>query len=262
MNMDLLNAVRAQLTTPRSMRAKVASTISTTLSVTDPIAGLSEDRLATMEEYEQELLLAPLFTPGMEERVELEPHLPGSGLSLDETNDLVTTLAKEQLSCPLSFGQEEGILALPEVVLERFVRLLNLECQIDPGVAERLNRLVKSEERHRAFAQARRRVWQNKRNIALLTEALTAMEENNAYQTDKLIFLSDFVRGYRPTTLSSLVEQLENLVDSYQKDEEHPVFDEQLAHYQSKAIASRHTGNQIKAFRLAMAHSFLADLRK
>lgn len=266
---NIFDIVRAQLLRPRVVSVQVAGAVSGMLNVDDPLDGLDQDQLCHLMPYEVELLLSPLFTPTFRELEACESALPAVGITAAEVVSLVVTLVTENIHCSLSYGEKEVAVLLAEVVIERYVRLLNLSSGIDPSILDILESLVREgqktpmgdEERWALFSQARHPVWKMGKRLQLLKSCLRAMAERSTFRMDKVRFLTDFVRSYRPAGEKEFINALLNLMDAYHRDNEHPVYNQQLEHYQGDSIRSQYCGPAVKTFRLTMAHALLADCK-
>ncbi len=261
MNHHLLQIIEGLLGRERLLSSKLGARISTTLSVDDPLEGLTGQRLAAMEEYERELLLAPLFTPTVDDRIACEAALPLTGVPRAEQPELVSRLLAADVGCDLVFGDGRCRLSPPEVVVDRFVRLLHLEGVVEETVADYFRDLAEP-VRHRCLYLARHRVWRGPERQALLQSCLETMRTKNSFDAERFDFLSEFVHTYHPRGVAGLTAALQNLLDSYHQDHEHPIFNERLEEHQGGNIRSRYCGPAVKAKRIGMARSFLIDFDK
>ena len=261
--------VCVQLMRPRALTVQVAGSVCDMLSVDDPLDGLDQALFQRLMPFETELLLSPLFTPVPQDLEACEPALPVAGMPDAEVASLVSGLVAKSLHCPLSYGQREKLVPLMEVVIERYVRLLHLDSRIDPLLLPSLETIaeegrgepVGQAERWTLFSQAHRPVWNTSKRAQLLNICLQTMIERATFRLDKIRFLTDFVGSYRPGGAKELVDALVNLMDAYHHDSEHPVYNQQLEHYQGDNIRSQYCGPAVKAFRLTMAHALLSDFR-
>ncbi len=256
---DLLDRVRAQLLRPRVLSVRVGGAVCGLLQVSDPLDGLTLELLRVCEPFEVEWLLASLFTPTHPEREVCEVALPPEGIADAVVEALITRLVAEDLYCPLSYGHREKAVPVMAVVIERYVRLLHLNAGIHPLLRPVLQAWVEGADRLILCSLARRPVWHPEKRAHLLCRVLQRMVEKGSFQVDKIRFLTDFVGSYRPAGEQELLQALVNLVDAYHQDTEHPVFNQQLEHYQGDNLRSRYCGPEVKAFRLAMVHALLAD---
>lgn len=264
----LQEIILTQLLQPRTLSVRQAGAVCVALEVDDPLDGLNQEGLGELQPYEIELLLSQLFTPTNKEQEACEAALPASGINDAEVEALLSALTATSPHFPLSFGQREQSVPLSEVVIDRYLRLLRLNAAVHPLLLPTLETFGnqdhhdgRNKERWALFSQARNPVWKTSKKAQLLNSFLQAMVARASLRIDKVQFLTSFVRSYRPTGEQGLIQALHNLVASYQEDEEHPVYNQQLEHYQEENIRSEHCGTQVKAFRLAMANALLADFK-
>lgn len=262
MNTQLLELLRKDLTRPRELDERTASALSQRLEVENPLDAFTPVKLACLEEFEQEILISPLFTPGPEDRQNYEAALSPKGAGMAEQDRMVASLVQEGIAATLQYGGATVGMTIPEVVLSRYVRLLYLDRSVPDDVALMLNELATSEkDRHWALSLARKPVWKSEGTLDVLVQTLEAMRRRASFSIDKLSFLSDFVRTYRCCGIQRLIKSLENLVEAYQTETSHPVFSDTLEDYQTNSIKSQYCGERVKAYRIKMAHALLADLR-
>ncbi|MEO5362547.1 MAG: hypothetical protein H7838_02845 [Magnetococcus sp. DMHC-8] len=256
----LLTCVRAQLVRPRELSVRVGGAVCGMLNVRDPLDGLHRDLLQHREPYEVEWLLSTLFTPTRQEREACEVALPPVGIDAVAVGVLVTCLSAEALDCPVLYGHREAPVPVMPVVIERYVRLLHLDAGIHPLLLPILQGWGDEGVRLVLCSLARRSVWHPEQRAAMLLDLLQTMRARDAFRVEKIRFLTDFVGSYRPVGKPELRSALVNLVEAYHQDTEHPIFNQQLEHYQGENLRSRYCGPDVKAYRLAMAHALLTDL--
>lgn len=261
MTETLQQTLRNELTATRQLGVREAQAITTRLGADDPLVALAGEGFAALEEWEQELLLSPLFTPDQETRARVESAIPLEGMAVEAVAGLARELEAMELRAPLEFGDQVGESPVPAVVIERFLRLLYLGQTIYPPVLEVLSSLgLAPEEGWAARAVIRRLLWRDAPLRSLLLECLERMGRRGSYSLVKLQFLEELFSSSRPTSVEEVIRHLENLVESYRVDPERPVFNEHLAKKQEVAIRSSMSGPEAKARRLAMAGDLLKDL--
>lgn len=264
----ILSLVQVQLERPRVLSLQVAGAIGAQLGVDDPLEGLDRECWCHWAPDEVGALFAPLFTPDFSDREVCESALPPVGLDPAAVASLVTTLGARSLECPLVFGEQERPLPLDEGVIERYVRLLHLDAAIHPLLWQTMEGLVaegaplplNEQARCVLFSRARASVWSGDAGrAALLGRYLTVVAEKGTFRADKVVFLTEFMRSYRPSDEAKLIQALHNLVEAYHQDGDHPVYNPRLQHHQRSSIRSQYCGPAVKAFRLTMARDLLAD---
>ncbi|MBF0379442.1 MAG: hypothetical protein HQL69_00365 [Magnetococcales bacterium] len=255
----LFNVVRDLLVAKRTLTAKTATAIVIQLDVDDAITGLNSDAIAQLEEYEAELLLSPLFTPNSEDKAECEAALSPSGITTETLNSLFMQLTQEKLSCQVVYGLSNGTLTIPDIIVERYLRLLGLTGKISDSIVDLLEAVVDSDNRNRAFSLARRPVWNKSTSSDVLAICLEKMQEKNSFSLNKMNFLTEFVRTYRPTAQDILLTNLNNMVTAYHKDKDHPVYNRNLQKKQEKSLMPLSCNTEVRANRMAMADALLSD---
>ncbi len=256
----LSDLVQGLLVATRTLNVKTATSVISGLDVDDAVAGLSSGRVAELEEYEAELLLSPLFTPGDADRAACEAVISPAGLDSASLCNLQDELCAAELSCPVVYGVESGEMRIPCVVIERYVRLLGLSNPVPDGVAAPLEAVVTDEEQRRlAFSLARRPVWRKSQYAELLAACLAQMGQKSSFSAEKLDFLTSFVRSYRPKSVEKFLESLNNMIDAYIQDENHPIYSPNLARKQEKSLMPTSCNSEVQAVRMAMAEAFLQD---
>lgn len=260
MGSELYAKVQSLLVKPRHLSARVGSSISMASGKSDPLEGLQTGCLEILEPFEVEILLAPVFTPSEHSLEACECVLPPSGIPEKEVDQLVVDLIHANLRCPLMFGQDTVEVLIPEVVIERYVPLLHLSNGIDPCVLEILEKLdYPKEDRDALYSFARNGVWSSGVAENVLKPCLQVLVEKGTFQLQKIRFLTAFVGSYRPSDVTTLLQALSNLIEAYHQDNEHPIYNVQLEHYQGDSIRSQFCGTKVKAFRLSMARALLSD---
>jgi hypothetical protein len=255
----LFDIVRGLLVAPRTLTAKTATAITIQLDVDDAISGIASDKVATLEEYEAELLFSPLFTPTDRDRTLCEPALSPDGINSETLDELYEQLLQGELYSPVVYGLASGSLKIPSIVIERYVRLLGLTSKVSERIASLLEAAVEQENRYKAFSLARRPVWRSSSSCELLAVCLEKMVKNSSFSAEKMDFLTGFVRTYRPSAKELFLTRLKNMVDSYHKDHDHPVYNRNLAKKQENSLMPLSCSKEVRANRIAMADALLAD---
>ncbi|GAB0056699.1 hypothetical protein SIID45300_01010 [Candidatus Magnetaquicoccaceae bacterium FCR-1] len=257
MNIDLLDIVRGQL---RRTRTPPSSRIDLPLNAEESEPGKATGAILKMDEYEQELLLSPLFTPVQGDRAECEAALAPAGLSLEAQGAMLATLASETLSCPVRVGGHTGYLPLPEVVVDRYLRLLGLDRPVDEGVATAIDQALTGDARHLAMSLARRPVWSGPAASDLLRRLVSHWARLGTLSDVRLAFLTDFVRTYRCRTEPELIRSLRSLLESYRIDPDHPYYQNPaLEEKQAESIRSHQCDETVRLHRVSMAREILED---
>ncbi|MEO5346882.1 MAG: hypothetical protein H7834_10960 [Magnetococcus sp. YQC-9] len=258
MTVDLHAIVRAQLQRTRTPPTR----IDLPLNVKDSQPGKASGAILKMAEYEQELLLSPLFTPVQSDRAECEAALPAAGLDGAGVAGLVASLAAETLSCPVRVGARTGYCPIPEVVVTRYVRLLGLDGAVDESVAAAIGSALSGSERLLAMSLVRRPVWRTGTVNQLLIRLVPVWAGLGRLSALRLEFLTDFVRTYRCRSEPELIRALCSLLESYRIDPDHPYYQNPaLEEKQSESIRSHQCDEVVRLHRVTMAREILEDFK-
>jgi hypothetical protein len=256
---ELVPKVQKGLSRSRTLSARTGSYIMAYLGVDDVLDWIKHGGVGQLEEYELERFFAGSFTPDLEDCIALESALPPEGLTGEEIEELVRQVMATGPKCRLMFGGRYASLAVPQVVVARYVRLMHPGVALDREILEDLGRVVTvSQERKRIRAMLRHATWQVAEHRALLRAILSHVRQTKqTFDSGQMMFLDGFVFTNRPKSLEQLVVALNNLMESYRLDQEHPVYNQRLEEYQGNSIRSRSCDEQVKAWRLAMARTWL-----
>nr|CRH05830.1 conserved protein of unknown function [Candidatus Magnetococcus massalia] len=255
------NALRDNITHPRELTAKHGGNIATVQEVDDPLDALLSEKVAEMEEWEQERWLSPLFTPTLEERKHLETALPVDGMEAASVEAMIRDLEGEALECEISYGGRTIQMAVPNDTIERYAKLFHADNRMDAESIEQIKGVSDSDDDTlEVQTLLRSPTWQSDTNRNLLNALLGIFTKNSSYSTDKIRFLSDFVRTNRPQDQEELGTQLQNLIESYQFEQERPIFNQRLEQKHTTNIRSKLCGEEVKSFRLKISNEILGDL--
>jgi hypothetical protein len=129
---------RETLTRPRALTAQILDFLLAHHEVTgENVAGWLREHLEDLESYELDLLLSPLFTPDFAMRARFEEVLGDECFEAAEIDSLMEELVRQRLPMVLLHEEERVEALLPEVMIERFVRMLHLDAPVpEEAIAE------------------------------------------------------------------------------------------------------------------------------
>lgn len=222
--------VREALTRPREVTAQILDFLLAHHDVTgDDVARWLRDHLKDLESYELDLLLSPLFTPDFAQRVEFEEVLGEGCLETSEVDGLIAELSGGDLPMVLLHEEERIEATVPEVMIERFVRMLHLDAAVPEEALASFGPLSPD-----VRCCLRERTWSRSQSRELLPDLLRAARNVGEDFPGYVRFLTDFVRSHRPAVLEDCVSFLENVAVAYEEDlRKHesgarPFFDDEL----------------------------------
>jgi hypothetical protein len=138
---QLQSRVATQLRRPRPMKSQTERQLAAHLVEhnTSKLESFLLCAAEVLEEYELDILFGPLFTPGLDERAEVADLLYHWRPTEEQLKGLVAALTREVPHAVVKLPDgTETPLALHEVMVERFVRLLRLQYAAEPATAAAL----------------------------------------------------------------------------------------------------------------------------
>ena len=206
----LIETLAEELERPREVPPRVSDHIGGTYEIDhDAVGDFLNAKLTGLEEYEQDLILSPLFTPKLADQALFAELLGKGSVPKTEWPALVQQLAARPTRAQLVTSDKElHTVTLPEVILERYVHRLRL----DGAIPEPLWRLLEQElfaaDRPTFKAIARRAIWESDARRNILATYLTAAGRHNLYHSGDGIQLLQFAEDYKPKDVAGLMERI------------------------------------------------------
>lgn len=178
------------------------------------------EKFPTLEDYEVDLVLSPLYTPTEAQRLAYVPLMQTNSLDESQLSQLIRRLEEASLQATLeNAGEQPVTIPLHPVSIERFVNRLGLEQPLDAKLYQTIQETVPSnDDQPVVMLLAKDPVWQSPDRSALLAAFLKAFAARQNFSVEKVRFFTDFVRTYRPGGLFDLDRQFESLIRSCESD--------------------------------------------
>jgi hypothetical protein len=177
------------------------------------------EKVPEMDDTELDLTFSPLYTPVLQDRLTYAPLLAAEHLSKEELLSLEDELAEKSIVGYLDAGDGRQIpMPLQPVTMNRYIGRLFLDRPLPERLWTSLSQQVPQEHHPLLNTLGRDPVWQNSERQDLLDGFLQVFQARNSFHPDKVLFLTDFIRTYRPAQIEDLDRQLENLVKSCEED--------------------------------------------
>lgn len=204
----LLETSAAALERPRELTAQVVKHLDDTHGVAREVVGaFLETDLSKLEDYEVDLILAPLFTPTLNDQAVVAELLGKESCLSAEWPGLVQQLVSRPTRAQLR--TEDGAMhAVPlrEVTVERFVYRLRLDGTISDSVFNLIGSLPQSQERALMKAVARRAIWGASGRAGILTRYLESV--GDTFRAADVVALLKLVETYEPSNQADLLARI------------------------------------------------------
>lgn len=204
----LLETLAAGLERSRPITTQVARHISEAHAVTrENIGGFLSEELPKLEDYEVDLVLAPLFTPTLQDQAPVAELLGKTSIALSQWPELVQQLVRRPTIAPL-VTEDGAAQAVPlrEVTIERFVHRLRLDGTMADEVCELIDNLPQASDRAWLKAIARRAIWDRPDRCEILARYLKATRA--AFHREDAAALLKLVETYEPANIPELLAQI------------------------------------------------------
>ena len=170
----------------------------------DAIGGFLVNRLPELEDYEHDLILSPVFTPGIQDQAVYAKLLGSQSIPSNQWPDLIGQLVVRPTRAQLvtEDGQRHPV-PLREVTVERYVRRLRLDGTI-PDALFRIISSLPAVERPLLKAMARRAIWEADARAQILFRLLTATDAGNRERIADGLDLLKLMETYEPADAEDL----------------------------------------------------------
>jgi hypothetical protein len=220
---QLIEPLAGMLEQPRPLSPQVLRHLASAHGVeTEEIGAFFSGAWGGLEEFELDLLLAPLFTPTLDDQVAIARELGDAGLDTASLVSLIARLVARPVRARLA-GPDgtEYIVTLPEVAIDRYVRRMRLEGGIPAELAGPLAHAARTSGLPAPFlrAIARRAVWELPGRAAILGRWMERAEPGAGIESDLRLLLR-LVEAYQPADPAEFLERIPGWIDSVRRDAE------------------------------------------
>lgn len=202
----LLETLATELERPRKITAQVVNHLVGTYGITrEDIGRFLTGELSRLEDYEIDLILSPLFTPGLKDQSVFAELLGDASVPPVEWPALVRQLVARPTQTTLVTEAAESLrVTLRDVTIERFVYRLRLDGIITAPMLELIQGLPATADRALLKAIARRAIWTKPARAEILSHWLNAARATAALNIDDAAALLKLAETYQPTNAKEL----------------------------------------------------------
>lgn len=224
---ELIEKICEELTAERVLTKQVIDHLNSHHEVTpDTLADYFKRVRETMtvemdddlEDYEIDLTFSPLFTPRLNDRAKYSRILDTVEVRHEDIESIIDAVLKKKLEACFRYHDSTYCMPLHEVLIRRYIRLLNLITPLSKKVKQSIENSVPENTQYIVKALARDPVWLPEHRQDFLIAFLKVFKEKKNFSVDKLDYLTDFVRTYRPVTILDMEPMLNNLIEACNED--------------------------------------------
>lgn len=204
--LNLLELLASELERPRPVTSQVVNHLIATHGVDRArVTEFLGERMQSLEDFEFELVLAPLFTPTLRDQAPFAELLGCDAVAREVWPDLIRHLAARPTVAQLLTPEGHTVrVPLRPVVLERYVHLLRLDGTIARPLFEQIQTRVPEADRPLLKAIARRAIWAEPGRAHILPQWLDAAADTEPFPVSDAVALLKLVESYEPPDLDAL----------------------------------------------------------
>jgi hypothetical protein len=206
----LLDILARELERPRAVSAQVVNHLQETHGIDrDGVGTFLVNELPKLEDFEVDLVLAPLFTPTLHDQAVFAELLSPESIPVAQWPALIQLLVT-QPTCAKLVSEDGHTHSVPlrDVTIERFVNRLRLNGTIPDSLLSLIAAVPAGSDRPLLKAVARRAIWEHDGRRQILADYLKSVEQANAYRSDDVIGLLKLAETYEPTGIDELLAQI------------------------------------------------------
>jgi hypothetical protein len=207
---NLLEPLAAELEHPRKVTAQVVNHVVGTYGLTrEELGAFFTNELPKLEDYEIDLILSPLFTPGLRDQSIFANLLGRESVPATQWPPLIQQLVARPTRAHLvtEDGQTQAV-PLRDVTVERYVNRLRLDATIPEPLFQLIGQLPPVADRPLLKAIARRAAWDHNNRREILIHYLATAASGESYRLDDAVELLQLVETYQPADVDDLLARI------------------------------------------------------
>lgn len=207
---NLLDLLAIQLERPREVTAQVINHITGTYNLTrEELGAFLTNELPRLEDYEIDLILSPLFTPGLGDQCIFANALGRGSIPAAQWPALIQQLvARPTLAQLVTEVDRTHPVPLRDVTVARYVNRLRLDATIPEPLFELISHREPAADRPLLMAIARRAIWDSDDRREILTRYLATAAGGEGYCRDDAVQLLKLVETYEPAGVAELLARI------------------------------------------------------
>jgi hypothetical protein len=207
---DLFETLAAELERPRPVTTQVVNHVVGTYGLTrEELGAFLINKLPQLEDYEIDLILSPLFTPGLQDQSVFAELLGRESVPAAQWPALIQQLVVRPTRARLvtEDGQTHSV-PLRDVAIERYVHRLRLDATIPETLFNLIGHLPPPADQPWLKAIARRAVWEVESRREILARYLETSVAADRYRLEDAVELLKLVETYEPADAADLLARI------------------------------------------------------
>jgi hypothetical protein len=207
--LTLIEALATELERPRELKSQVVRYLNGNYGVDEDSVGVFlVHNLPNVEDYEVDLILSPVFTPGLTDQAVFAQLLGSESIPRERWPAIVRELAARPTRAQLiTSDRQPHSIPLREVTIERYVNRLRLEATIPESLLP-LIELTPAADHPMLKAIARRAIWESEGRYQILLRYVTASIGRNQFDPQKVLALMNTVENYKPVDTADMLAHI------------------------------------------------------
>jgi len=226
---QLRDKLIADLTATRPLTEQVVRTLMDRCELrSDEVKSFLAKGVEAVDESLLDTIFSPMYTPDWHDRARYVEDRERLTLTPAVLTAIVDDLAGEGITA--SYLYEDGTvqMALPEVVIDRWVRLLNLDVTVPERLQQAVEATIPKDDQAAVKALTGDPAWRGPGREEILITFLTVFSRTGRFSLEKFECLTGLVHTYRPKDVAHFARQIDALIQSYHEESGEHFFDAHL----------------------------------
>jgi hypothetical protein len=219
----------ADLTATRPLTDQVVRTLMDRCELrSDEVKTFLAQGIEKVDESLVDTIFSPMYTPDWQDRARYVEDRERLTITPAVLSVIIGDLAGQGLTATYLYEDDTVQMALPEVVIDRWVRRLNLEVTVPERIQQAVEATIPKDDQAAVKALTGDPAWRGPGREEILIAFLTGFSRTGRFFLEKFECLTGLVRTYRPKDVAHFARQVEALIQSYHEESGEHFFDSHL----------------------------------
>jgi hypothetical protein len=226
---QLRDKLIADLTRTRPLTEQVVRTLMDRCELlSDQVRGFLDGGIGDVDEALVDTIFSPMYTPDWRDRARYVEDRERVTITPAVLTAIIDDLAAQGLDATYLYEDDEVHMALPEVMIDRWVRRLNLEVKVPERVRQAVEATIPSDDQAAVKALTGHPAWRTRGREEILIAFLTGFSRTGRFHLEKFEYLTGLMHTYHPADVNDFGRQVEALIQSYHEESGDHFFDAHL----------------------------------